>query len=118
MLGASVRVMENHYIAILVPESTGGWTVLFPDLPGCTTHAETIQLAQWMATEAAELHLETMRFDGRELPRARNLEAIRADEAWTTRCQIDWAKAVVIMIRPRRHPVAPPMRMESDAHVH
>ena len=118
MLGASVRLMENHYIAILAPESTGGWTVLFPDLSGCTTHAETIQLAQWMATEAAELHLETMRFDGRELPLARNLEAIRADEAWTTRCQIDWKKVAVIMIRPRRHLDGRAMRRESDTHAH
>jgi predicted RNase H-like HicB family nuclease len=110
--------MENHYIAILVPESTGGWTVLFPDLPGCAAHSETIHLAQWMATEAAELHLETLRFDGRELPLARNLEAIRADEAWITRCQVDWTKAVVIMIRPRRQSDGRAMRVESDTHAH
>lgn len=95
--------MNNYYIAILVPESTGAWSVLFPDLPGCTTHGETILEAQWMATEAAELHLETMRFDGRELPIARSLEAIRADEAWAGEFQIDWSKVVISMIRPHRH---------------
>jgi predicted RNase H-like HicB family nuclease len=110
--------MENHYIAILVPESTGGWTVLFPDLPDCATHAETIQLAQWMATEAAELHLETMQFDGRELPVARNLEAIRADEAWSRGFQIDWTKVMVVMIRPQRHSEVRAMRGGSDKHAH
>ena len=93
--------MEKHYIAILVPESAGGWTVLFPDLPGCATHAETIRLAQWMATEAAELHLEMMQFEGRELPVARKLEFIHADDAWSEGLQIDWTKVVVVMIRPR-----------------
>src|SRR4030095_3746741 len=97
------EAMDNHYIAILVPESTGEWTVLFPDLPGCATQGVTILEAQWMATEAAELHLETMRFDGREIPSARSLEAIRADAAWAREFQVDWTKAVVSMIRPHRH---------------
>ena len=96
--------MGNHYIAILVPESTGEWTVLFPDLPGCATHGQTILEAQWMATEAAELHLETMRIDGKAMPVARSLEAVRADEAWVKEFQIDWTKVVVSMIRPHRHP--------------
>ena len=33
-------IME-HYIAVLVPERSGGWTVLFPDLPGCASQGET-----------------------------------------------------------------------------
>jgi predicted RNase H-like HicB family nuclease len=97
------EAMNNHYIAILVPESSGEWTVLFPDLPGCATQGVTILEAQWMATEAAELHLETMRFDGREIPNARSLEAIRADEAWAREFHIDWTKVVISMIRPHRH---------------
>jgi predicted RNase H-like HicB family nuclease len=96
--------MDNRYIAILVPESTGEWTVLFPDLPGCAAHGTTILEAQGMATEAAALHLETMRLDGREMPVARSLEAIRADEAWVRELQIDWTKAVISVIRPHRHP--------------
>ncbi|HKP24289.1 MAG TPA: type II toxin-antitoxin system HicB family antitoxin [Dongiaceae bacterium] len=94
--------MDNHYIAILVPEGTGEWTVLFPDLPDCTTQGATILEAQWMATETAELHLETLRFDGREMPIARSLEAIRADEVWAREFQIDWTKVVISMIRPHR----------------
>jgi predicted RNase H-like HicB family nuclease len=30
--------MEQYFHAILIPEDTGGWTVLFADLPGCATH--------------------------------------------------------------------------------
>ena len=52
--------MDQHYLAILVPEETGGWTVLIPDLPGCATHRATVQEAQWMAAEAADLLLATI----------------------------------------------------------
>jgi predicted RNase H-like HicB family nuclease len=95
--------MDKHYIAILVPEGASGWTVLFPDLPGCVTHGETVEEAQWMATEAADLHLETMRFEGREIPPARDLQAIRGDDAWMREHQIDWSSVVVSMLRPHGH---------------
>ena len=98
-----MRQVDHHYIAILVPERAGQWTVLFPDLPGCATQGETILEAQWMATEAAELHLETKRLDGQEIPTARSLEAVRADAAWAEAFQIDWAKVVISMIRPHLH---------------
>jgi hypothetical protein len=31
-----------HYIAVLVPENGGGWSVIFPDLPRCATHGSTV----------------------------------------------------------------------------
>ena len=34
--------MSMHYIAVLVPEKGGGWSVIFPDLPGCATHGPTV----------------------------------------------------------------------------
>jgi predicted RNase H-like HicB family nuclease len=36
---------QQHYLAILVPEHTGGWTVLFPDFPGCASYGATVQEA-------------------------------------------------------------------------
>src|SRR5262245_19857386 len=94
--------MEQHYLAILVPEDTGGWTVLFPDLPGCATHGATVQEAQWMAAESADLHLATLREDGSDPPPARSLEAVRADTEWGAGRDLDWSKVVISIITPRR----------------
>jgi predicted RNase H-like HicB family nuclease len=92
--------MDQHYLAILVPEETGGWTVLFPDLPGCATHGATVQEAQWMAAEAADLHLATIRDQGMPMPPARSLEAVRADKEWADGRGLDWSKIVICIIRP------------------
>lgn len=91
--------MDKHYVAILVPESTGGWTVLFPDLPGCATQGGTVKEAQWMAAEAADLHITTMRELGQPIPAARDLEAVRADMSWANGSQIDWSRVVISMIK-------------------
>jgi predicted RNase H-like HicB family nuclease len=90
----------NHYLAILVPEESGGWTVLFPDLPGCATHGATVQEAQLMAAEAADRHLAAMRESGAEMPAARTLEAVQSDAAWLQGRGIDWSKVVVSLIKP------------------
>jgi predicted RNase H-like HicB family nuclease len=91
--------LDKHYVAILVPEGAGGWTVLFPDLPGCATHGGTVKEAQWMAAEAADLHITTMRELGQLIPAARDLEGVRADTSWATENQIDWSKVVISMIK-------------------
>ena len=92
--------MNSHYVAILVPEDTGGWTVLFPDMPGCATHGSTVQEAQWMAAEAADLHLTTMRESGMDAPPPRSLETVRGDAECADGRGIDWSKVVVSLIRP------------------
>lgn len=94
--------MEQHYLAILVPESSGGWSVLFPDLPGCATHGATVREAQAMAAEAADLHLASMHESGLEIPVARSLEAVRADTDWAQGRGIDWSEVVVSIIKPGR----------------
>ena len=94
--------MEHYFLAILIPEDTGGWTVLFPDLPGCATHGATVQEAQGTAGEALDLHLETMRRDGQSIPVARNLQAVHADTEWAKGRGIDWTKIVVSLIKPGR----------------
>ena len=94
--------MVDHYLAILVPEESGGWTVLFPDLPGCATHGATVQEAQLMAAEAADLHLAAIRRSGTETPAARTLEAVQTDAAWLQGRGIDWSKVVISLIKPDR----------------
>ena len=47
----------QEYLAVFLPEETGGYTVIFPELPGCVTCGKTFEHAQLMAKEAVELWL-------------------------------------------------------------
>lgn len=55
------------YVAKLTPEKDGGYSVTFPDIPGCITQGDTKDEALKMAKEALELTLEDY-LDGRPLP--------------------------------------------------
>lgn len=55
------------YVAKLTPEKDGGYSVTFPDIPGCITQGDTKDEALKMAKEALELTLEDY-MDGRPLP--------------------------------------------------
>lgn len=46
----------------------GGYTVSFPDLPGCITEGDTMENAKLMAADALDLVLESMEKDGEPLP--------------------------------------------------
>ena len=55
------------YVAKLTPEKEGGYSVTFPDIPGCITKGATKEEALKNAKEALELVLEEY-LDGRPLP--------------------------------------------------
>ena len=55
------------YIAVLEPTKTG-YSVFFPDLPGCISIGTTIQEASDNAKEALELHIYGMEQDNEKLP--------------------------------------------------
>ena len=56
-----------YYVAKLTPEKDGGYSVTFPDIPGCFTQGDTKEEALKNAKEALELVLEEY-LDGRQLP--------------------------------------------------
>ncbi len=61
--------MDSYiFPAILDPDEGPGYTVTFPDLPGCITEGGTLEEALTMATEALELHLFGMEEDGDPIP--------------------------------------------------
>jgi len=56
------------YQISLIPEKTGGYTVLVPTLPGCVSFGSTMEEATQNAREAIELHLENLAAHNEPLP--------------------------------------------------
>lgn len=90
--------MSTHYIAVLAPEQSGGWSVLFPDLPGCATHGPSVHEAITTAADVASIWLSATRNSGDPIPPPRSYEDIRADEAWALDRGIDWSTSVVSLV--------------------
>ncbi len=57
------------YLAVFEPTETG-YSVYFPDLPGCISIGKSIQEASENAKEALELHVYGMESDKETLPEA------------------------------------------------
>lgn len=55
------------YLAVLEPTNTG-YSIYFPDLPGCISVGNSLPEAQLHAKEALELHIYGMERDGEALP--------------------------------------------------
>ncbi len=85
--------MDSYiFPAIFEPGERKGYTITFPDLPGCITEGDDLAEALYMAKDALELHLYGMEEDGDEIPAPTPPEAIVSPpgafvapvEAWLT----------------------------------
>lgn len=74
--------MKIAYPAIFIPFEDGddGYTVEFPDLPGCVTEGYSVADALFMAEDAASGWVLTVLEDGQELPKASDLRTHNAPE--------------------------------------
>jgi antitoxin HicB len=93
--------MSTHYIAILVPEHGGGWSVLLPDLPGCATHGASVHEAIVTASDAAAGWLAASRERGDEIAAPRPYEDIRRDDEWVKERGLSWTNVVISLIEVR-----------------
>ena len=59
----------KRYFAIFQPQKEGGYTVTFPDLPGCITEGDDYDDAVNNAAEALALYIEVTTEDGDILPK-------------------------------------------------
>lgn len=83
-----------HYIALIHKEADSGYGVSFPDVPGVTATADTLDDALREASEALAFAFED--WQGK-LPTPRTLDALRSDSGF-----IEWsADAVVAAVEPR-----------------
>lgn len=73
--------MKLVYPACLYPCEEGGYTVVFPDLPGCITEGDTLLEAMDMAADAASGWLLYLVEDEKQsLPKSSDMKNIVPDE--------------------------------------
>jgi predicted RNase H-like HicB family nuclease len=61
---------ERNYL-IIIEKSKDGYGAFSPDIPGCIAVGDTRREVKKLIKEAIEFHLEGLKEDGLELPRAR-----------------------------------------------
>jgi predicted RNase H-like HicB family nuclease len=71
--------VDRFYVAIIEGGDTPGFSVFFPDIPGCTSGGDTADEAATNAREALNLHLSCMVEDGEALPRSTPIQEIVVD---------------------------------------
>ena len=64
------------FIGVFEPCDDGGYSVYFPDLPGCVSAGEDLETSQRNAAEALNLHIYGMERDGDIIPRPSNTPII------------------------------------------
>ena len=67
----------RHYAAIVEGDALTGYSVFFPDLPGCTSGGETLQEAALNAEEALAGHIALLAENGDRVPPPSQLDRLR-----------------------------------------
>ena len=63
-----------HYPVVIHKDKRSDYGVTVPDLPGCFSAGETLEVALGNAVEAIECHLEGLLFDGESIPQAKPID--------------------------------------------
>jgi predicted RNase H-like HicB family nuclease len=66
----------RHYPAIIEGDAGTGYSVFFPDLPGCTSGGETLQEAALNAEQALAGHVDLLQKADERLPEPSILDAL------------------------------------------
>jgi predicted RNase H-like HicB family nuclease len=67
---------SREYEVVLTQEEDGGYSVVVPALPGCTSQGETREEALAMIREAIEAYLESLQAHDDPLPRPIEIERV------------------------------------------
>ena len=71
--------MDRYIYPAIFEHDNEGYTITFPDLPGCITCGENLEQAYLMAKDALELHLFGMEQDNDEIPRPSEPEKVKIE---------------------------------------
>ncbi|MFZ4382276.1 MAG: type II toxin-antitoxin system HicB family antitoxin [Sandarakinorhabdus sp.] len=88
--------MQRYYTAI-IERTASGFSLFFPDLPGCASAGASVEDAALAAREALALHVAGLRTDGDDIPAATPADAIAADPEVT-----EFARLLVPVEMPGR----------------
>lgn len=69
------------YQGVFEPTGGSGFSVYFPDLPGCASYGDTLSEAQRNAQDALGLHLYGMEKDGDQIPAPSDVPEIDPETA-------------------------------------
>lgn len=69
----------QHFYTAIVERSENGFSLFFPDLPGCVSAGASIEAAASNAGKALTLHLAGMQEDGEAIPPPTAADTIPAD---------------------------------------
>lgn len=69
----------HAYFAVVHKDEESAYGVSWPDLPGCTSAADSLGEVDAMAREALHFHLEGMREDGEALPPAKGFDEVYSE---------------------------------------
>ena len=89
-----------HIVAI-IHGGPDGFSVSFPDVPGCVAAGATEQDALESAAEALAFHLDGMQTDREAMPVPRSIDALRADPEFSDDFADHVAVALLPLILPR-----------------
>ncbi len=70
----------KNYIAIIRCGESPGYSVDFPDFPGCASAGDTLEEARVSAMDALAMHVEGMMEDGDPIPDPSSLDDVYADK--------------------------------------
>jgi predicted RNase H-like HicB family nuclease len=93
-----------RYIA-LIDGGPGAYGVVFPDLPGCTAMADTLDQAMTSAAEALRDWINTVEISGNAIPAARSAEALRTDPEVSEALADGASLAAILVVRSTGKPV-------------
>lgn len=72
--------MKRYYPAVIESDENPGFSVFFPDFPGCVSAGDTIEETVRNANEALSGHIECMAEDGDPIPDPSSLDDLHVDE--------------------------------------
>jgi len=67
------------YLAAVFTDEDGGYYAIFPDLPGCITQADSLELLEPMLKDALFVWLDAAKEDGDDVPKARSFKDVSAE---------------------------------------
>jgi predicted RNase H-like HicB family nuclease len=76
MKARSSTPSRRPYVSVVHRTGRSGYSVSFPDLPGCTSRGKTVDEAMQAAREALDRHLDRLRAAGGPVPEARDFHSV------------------------------------------